>query len=367
MCWCTLRRFDHPGLLPGNPLAECLSRVLQIGMLIEETVTRTIERDGRRRDVVESERKVSLRPGIDARPQLVVSARYEDVSMVLYATPRSEAIDMGPVRDVLLLKRSYRERLRTLVEDHVHRRFLKIEATDQPVRADGKPASSKLGWKITNTALDASSDNAETWIYWSTPDASSHMPLDVMPLKDDGHVRVKVGALVDAYENWAKKLVRPDAEDSTGGGTKAKSDHKFVVSMSFGQQGITLRERDPAKDWLLPVSGALKRGMHLQFAPKDIQAVFGMLLKQPASLFELQPDETGVLAISWMDELAQYRLFVPTCRKDMSRTDRMLMQMQSISAGNEPATEVPTPSAPEESDTSEETLPPEYNIEACRL
>ena len=363
-----LRRFDHPGLLPGNATAEFLDRVLQIGTLIEESVTIEAEGDGRRRETVISERKVSLRPGADGRPQLVVSVRHDDVSMVLHATPRAAAIDLGPVSEILLLKRSHRKRLATLIEDPIHRRFLEIEATDKPVRADGKPATSKLGWKITNTAVAEGSKNAKTWIYWSTPTASSEFPLDVMPLNDNGHVRITVDAMADAYDKWAKKLVKPKNGNKTDEGPKAKDDHKFAVAMLFAAEGITLRERNLANDYQLPVSGSLSRGMHLKFAPKDMQAVLAMLLKQPASLFELQPDERGVLAISWMDELAQYRLFVPTCRsKDLSRSDRMLAQMQPVNSAAKSVAEVELANSPDEKFDSEEPLPLVDEIEACRL
>lgn len=311
-------RFDDPAVMPANPTAEFLSRVFAVGDVVEEKVIPYTDDKGRQLRHIATERKVSLRRDAGGKTQLVVSPRYDDVGMVLHATPMVDSIDLGDVEGLLLLKRTYRNRLRQLVADRIHRRFLSVEASTNPVRKDGDAATSKLGWLVTNTALKGVTDsvNAAVWVYWSQPKDTAQLPLDVLPMAALGHFRLRKADLQVALEKWVEKL--KDADDKA----------TFAITLLCGNDGLTLRERDLSNDYTLPVSGGLKRGMNLKFSPKDIYAVFKALTSTQADLFEVQPDDMGGMAISWMDELAQYRLFVPTCRaKDLSRTDRLLAPM----------------------------------------
>ncbi len=314
-------RFDDPVVTPANPMAELLSRVLTIGDVVEEKVIHYTDDKGRQLRNIVTERKVSLRRDAAGKPQLVVSPRYDDVGMVLHATPMVDSIDLGEVDGLLLLKRSYRERLRQLVDNRIHRRFLEVEATTAPVRKDGDAADSKLGWLVKNTALEGveRSANAAVWVYWSQPKQTAQLPLDVLPLADLGRFRIRKADLQAAYDKWVEGLKKADDKAT------------FPITLLFGTKGLTLRERDLSNDYTLPVTGVMKRGMNLKFAPKDIHAVFATLLATQADLFEVQPDDMGGMAITWMDELAEYRLFVPSCRaKDLSRTDRLLVPMAAL-------------------------------------
>ncbi len=313
-----LRLYDNADLMPANPTATFLDRVLRTGRLVDETVAYVVGKGGQRVKVIETERKVTLRPDVDGKAQMVISPRYDEVGMVLHATPMAAAIDLGPVDQILLLKRSYRDRIQSVVADPIHRRFLTVAATAAPTRANGDPATSKLAWTITNSALDAATSiNAETCIYWGVPAETSQLPLDVLPLANNGRVRVSRKDLQVAFDGWVKGL------------RKAGEGEKFAVAMAFSSdQGITLSERDPENNYALPAAGRLAHGVHLKFTPKDVYAVTVALLSQRADVFEIQPDAAGGMAISWMDDLAKYRLFVPTCRaKDLSRSDRLLAQM----------------------------------------
>jgi hypothetical protein len=334
-------RFDDPAATPANPMAEFLSRVFAVGDVVEEKVIPYTDDKGRQLRHIATERKVSLRRDAGGKPQLVVSPRYDDVGMVLHATPMSDGIDLGDVEGLLLLKRNYRNRLRQLVADRIHRRFLEVETTTAPVRKDGDAATSKLGWLVTNTALQGVNDsaNAAVWVYWSQPKDTAQLPLDVLPLANLGHFRFCKADLQTAYETWVEKL--KDADDKA----------TFAITLLFGTNGLTLRERDLSNEHDLPVTGVLKRGMNLKFAPKDIHAVFKALLLTQADHFEIQPDDMGGMAITWTDELAEYRLFVPTCRaKDLSRTDRLLAPMSAVIAASAEA------DADNDGDTDEEDV-----------
>lgn len=317
--------FDDPTVTPANPMAEFLSRVLAVGAVVEEKVIPYTDEKGRQLRHIATERKVSLRRDPVGKAQLVVSPRYDDVGMVLHATPMVDSIDLGEVDGLLLLKRTYRNRLRQLVENRIHRRFLSVEATTAAVRKDGDVATSKLGWLVTNSALEGveGSANASVWVYWSQPKGTAQLPLDVLPLTNQGHFLVRKADLQTAYDTWVAELKNAD-EKAT-----------FAITLLFSTKGLALRERDLTNDYTLPVTGILKRGMNLKFAPKDIHAVFATLIGTQADVFEVQPDDMGGMAISWMDELAQYRLFVPTCRaKDLSRTDRLLAPMSAVIAAS---------------------------------
>ena len=302
--------FNDEDLLPTNDQVEFIARVLALGQLVDEGRTSNITEDGLQAGKKELERRMlTLVPSERTGLELVVSARFADASVVIKAIPNIGRLDLGKVEFPIMMPWKQSNDLGKKLEDPSKRRLLDVMPEYN---------EDEYSWIVSNSALIAiGSDNAEESFSFDALENEPNMPLDVDIFKPQFAVNTSIDDLGKLYHLCLKTW--KDTKDGT------KNDKH--MTLTFKDNGMTY-EFPGKPSHTLPCAGANPVGVTMKFRPRDIHDLVLLLTQQHVDQVKVAGDSSGLLCVSWADNVGHYSVYLPTATSDHKLEHRRVAPMR---------------------------------------
>lgn len=311
----TLSSYQDEALFPVAPMTQFLGRVMSLGKLVEEgrqtgrTVNGTAAGEKQK-----EQRTMTLVPGGEGRAEVMVSALYADASVVVTAVPHHKDIALGKVSSASMLSRDGYLALEDDVIDMIERRLVTVTA---------QSAGGKLSWSLKNAAVKKKDGSVEVKeLAWTDLTGKFTPPLSVEGFRPKFTVQVKKAQVAEVLSSrYATDETQKKAEASD-----AVFDVEFVgnafsarVLGQVGESGIAGAEE--------PVG--------IRCRECDAHGLLSALTIQKAETFTFEGDPRGLLAVSWTDDVASYKVFVPARMTDGGLNPSRLAPLE-VKAAEEP-------------------------------
>lgn len=313
-------RYEDDVLMPTIPNTEFVAGLLELSEIVEDGKETELTHGGTESgQKIETKKVITFRPNAKDVPELVISARHADSSVIIHATPK-DANSLGTPKQTLFMFSEARKNLYQEIKSSEFRRFIDIQATDEPVKADGKPASSPLGWVLGNQALiNANFANARQTYFWSDGSNSGSRPLDIDNFTPDFRGTISAEDMALLYqlklEQWGS-AVDPNKNSKTMGMSFSKDRLKFTV------KGVEPYEID--------IVDGKGPNCNLNFRPRELHDLLAFLVTRSTDKFGFAADEGGLLELSWADPYGSYRVYLPTVTTDGRLQSRRVAPMKVV-------------------------------------
>ena len=316
--------------LDADPACEFLGRVLDLGGIIRDRQeVANFDTSGAKS---KTERMISIKPGLDGRPQLVVSVNKAESGAVLHAQPFDPEF-LSVSRGACVLNALGRKSIEDKITDLGRRSLYSVKLDTDPKTPTGKPSQYALTWKFTNRALEEKKKASATSIinFVQLSNVTSK-PLDIAnfePSFEGVMDDVEINRIFDQLlKPWDDR--RKNAGEKKDGSNKKKATedkNKFLVlELRKGKLTMTCGDADPVVTDFKTNSTEIVR---MQFRIGDIHDLFNRLRSWATSSFEIVGDEAGLLCFSWRDHYGSYRFFLPTVLADGKLQTRRVAAMRA--------------------------------------
>lgn len=301
--------------IPCDPMTEFLGRAIQIGSTIREGYEiNSTTGDGSK---VRVRRCITLRPDDQGHTQLAMSTTYVDAGPVFKATPRKLEITALP-HETLIMRQENRRRFEKELASPQIRSLLSLSVSDQPLRADGKPAESDMAWIVDNRALQEhqGDDYAPRTIYWKSIADKKTKPLDVEIFRPCFGGDVDISDIGLIFEDVLKPWAESKAAD--------KAKHRLGVSVENDELTVTC---GPQLNYVTKLKNPLKVAGAVSLRPRDIFDLFLRLVDWKTNKFTIRGDLGGLLQIAWTDDFADYEYYLPILNAEGRLETRRICKM----------------------------------------
>ena len=314
-----IARVEDEAFLPADKSSQLVHRVLSLGHVVEHARPTAETVDGTKAGAKRyTERVLTLRPDAKGQAQLVVSARYGDASAVVYATPKTSSVDFGPISDAFVLSMDQYVELEKRLKDRYQRRFMRVETDAEPVIEQEQYLDCKLTWSTAYCEQVDPQDKAGQTFYWTEWSQDKRKPFDVENCQWQFEVTADKAQFETALSHF---VVEEDG----------KLKHAFpdeAMTLAFGGSKMAIKATG-FTDVELAVGGTVAEPVELRLRPQDVSELLANLVAQDADNFTIKGDDNGALAVFWGDELADYAVYIPTCKADLSLESRRVASMRN--------------------------------------
>ena len=315
-----IARIEDEAFLPAEKSSQLVHRALSLGHIVEHGRPTSETVDGTKAGVKrQTERVMTLRSDAKGAAQLVLSAKYGDASAVVHVTPKAHAVDLGEVDGVFVLNAAQCMELDKKLNDRYQRRFISVQADAEPVIDTEQYEHCKLTWSASYCQQVDPDDKAGQTYYWDDLAQDKRKPFDV----ENYQWQFEVTADKAQFENALSYFTVEE---------DGKPKRKFpdeAMSLVFEGNTMTIKSADTAGIGVA-LEGTIAEAVELPMRPHDVSVLLAKLVNQDADSFTIKGDEAGLFAISWTDALADYAVFIPTCKTDLSLESRRVAPMRKI-------------------------------------
>lgn len=315
-----IARIEDEAFLPADKSSQLVHRALSLGHIVEHGRLTSETVDGTKAGVKrQTERVMTLRPDAKGAAQLVLSAKYGDASAVVHVTPKAHVVDLGEVDGVFVLNYAQCMELDKKLNDRYQRRFISVQADAEPVIDTEQYEHCKLTWSASYCQQVDPDDKAGETYYWDDLAQDKRKPFDV----ENYQWQFEVTADKAQFENALSYFTVEE---------EGKPNRKFpdeAMSLVFEGNTMTIKSADTSGIGVA-VEGTIAEAVELPMRPHDVSVLLAKLVNQDADSFTIKGDEAGLFAISWTDALADYAVFIPTCKTDLSLESRRVAPMRKI-------------------------------------
>lgn len=305
----TLLSFNDTSLLPGNPRAEFMSRVLRLGELVltgEKTDKKL--NDLKAGQTLKSERVMSLIPDGTVGTRIVISTLYTDASVVVMATPAAAACTLEAVTAPVTLDSVQLKQLAKVLAERASSRLVDVELRDEEGVAS---------FVVTNAALVAKNHNGgvKTLVLLDVAELA-HKPLVVDGFRAQVAGNVTRDQLLALYKgglaDWKPGAAKAAQKVAQLGFSNGKMTYKLP-----GQPDVVI-----SCDLHMPGTDALN------LRTKDLHDVIQAVLNEDASSLTFGADTGGMLRLGWSDRFGNYEVYLPTATSSGELSSRRLEPMR---------------------------------------
>lgn len=310
--------------LDADPSCEFLGRVLDLGSIIRDRQeVSNFDSSGAKS---KTERMLTIKPGADGLPELVVSVNKAEAGPVLYARPNN-ADFLSLDRGACVLNGRDRKTIEDKISDLGRRSLYSLKLDTDPKTDKGHPSNYALKWQFTNRALaEKQKDSATSVVNFMQLSNVTAKPLDIANFEpsfegvmDDVEINRIFDDLLQPWNDNRKK----NASGKKKSGEDANKN--FLLELRKGKLTITCGDADPLLSDFKTNSPEIVR---MQFRIGDIYSLFNKLRSWPTSNFEIIGDDAGLLCFSWRDSYGQYRFYLPTVLADGKLQTRRVAYMR---------------------------------------
>ncbi|KPF90612.1 hypothetical protein IP81_14765 [Novosphingobium sp. AAP83] len=287
-----LLKIDSTVIGKPSPMVDFVARAFSLGELVREG------RDSNINDTAGTGKKFKVARsfclvGQAGRTDLSISARYTEASAVIHAYPKT-GVTIGSVQQgqALMLKADAGLELGKQLRDPTKRVFLDLQAMEDI-------GSAPVVWEAT-TKLG---DNAKTLIFeWQSLFTEANRPVSVKDSYDPAStITLKQEHLRAIFSEYLCQWKRTKKDDS-----KVKKQ----LTLSFDGSTFTVgHEAFGHKNFV--VDDKLNGSVSLQMRPRDIVDLFTKLIELDVDCCSMSADPTGLLAVTWDDEVGDYAVYLP--------------------------------------------------------
>lgn len=286
--------------------AELIGRILRLGSLVDEAQGKS-SIPANRGDVADDKnlditRTMTLRQTPQGKPEIILSPRRASSSIMVSAVAKNGALPI--VDQPMWMMTRDRKRCETHFSDKNKRWLFKVDFETRPKVDDDGVERQRLFMNVTNSALmDSNKTPKQEGFYWSDfkkvidqplARADSFSPQFSVALSLDQVRQIYREFLVD----WLK--ARQD-----------KKKHADKIHIAF-KDGEMILSAERAGKLTIPTQSNVTQPHSMQFRAQDLVRLFERLVEQKSRQFTFNGDDTGMLQITWTDELADYDLSIPT-------------------------------------------------------
>lgn len=307
-----LVKYDAAATSPTNDHADFIARVWELGQLVGEGKLTEVTEDGTVSGKKLAEQRVlSLLPNKDAGLELMVSARLAEASVIVKATPRLERVILGEAASPMMMPHLQGRALAKMLDNKAVRRLVTVNP---------KMENNNLSWVAHNKALaDIQSANAIREFSCSDLIDEAHRPLDVLQFRAQFAVQVSVADFAGLYRD---RLV--DWSES-----KAANKNERQTTLTFRDNTMTwsFEGRD---NYTVLSAGKNPSVVAMTFRSRDVHDLVKVLTKQQVASFTIKGDSSGLLMVTWSDQLGHYSVYLPTATKTNTLEHRCVAPYQFL-------------------------------------
>ena len=285
-------KIDAAVLGNNDPVADFTARAVSLGELVREgyegNVTVEDAKAAKKHKVTRAYSLTALGEGT----QLVVSARYTDVSAVIHAVPKPH-INIGKVKDgqFLTLAIENGAGFAKQFTDAGHRALLTVtaqqSASDAPVL-----------WDI-DTALEGKSETQH--LSWKSLYTDPNRPVDTYDYLADCTINLSHADLRDLYDTYLSGWVK-----------NKKNDQKVAKPLTVSFDGITLKVgHEVYGHYQRTVGDKQGAAVSVIMRPRDLVDLCSKLIELNVDCCAISGDTNRMLAASWEDEFGDYIVYLP--------------------------------------------------------
>ena len=324
-----IARYENPTALPVPETTEFIARMLELGSLVPEgsdgnevTASKNATDEPSR-----GQRAIVLRLSDDEKREFVISSQGADASPVIYVYPK-EQIDLGTPASPVFLTGKNRKALEKKVFSYDKRRKIDFTFDMTPKQGDGQtPATSPMSWLACHATLKAKDrKNAVQQYFWFDLAKTGKRPLEV----DNFRPSFKATLSSSDIELIFNLQMKPwfEAKDPK------KDERQFAIAYKDQVFLVAFKDGDGYKT---DVPNSQGEHVQLNFRPRDFYELFSLLVRQHGKDYEISGDVGGLLEVRWSDNLADYRVCLPTRTTDNRLQGRRLEPMRIIRAASKVA------------------------------
>ena len=314
-----IARVEDQTIMPTDKSSQLVHQVLSLGHIVEHGMLTAETVDGTKAGAKRyTERVMSLRRDAKDNAQLVVSAQYGDASAVVYVTPKFEQFNIDAPNNVFVLDSTQCIYLEKALKDRYQRRFMLINTEVDPVIEGDHDQNCKLAWSTSYISEIDPFDKAGHSYYWTVLGQETRKPFDVENCQWQFEIAVDKSQL--------EKVLSHYTSEADGKQTLKFTDE--VMSFVFNDNCLTINSAE-SEGIKLEFEGNVSESVKLSMRPQDVSVLLNKLIKQDATSFTVKGDHGGVFAVFWGDKLADYAVYVPTCKHDMTLENRRVAPMRN--------------------------------------
>lgn len=286
--------------------ADLLGRVLRLGELAHEKPggsAKLVHRGAVPFDrTLDITRTVTLRMNQGEQPELIVSSRRTSASAIVRVVPKNGALTS--VSKPVYLRTKDRKHCEDVLGNPEKRWLFNVSFDHSPTTQSGEAAISPLKMILENSVVtDTSGNPVKEELYWSDLANVDDMPLvradSFKPQFSVTISKSQARELGTVFVRMWPSNVKP--QDLIG---------KFVyLEFKPGEILVTVNGQSHGK---IEIDKPISRSHSLKFKAEDIRHLMRGLIHQNTDEFQLNGDATGMLQVTWDDELALYDVSLPT-------------------------------------------------------
>lgn len=286
--------------------ADFMGRVLRLGQMAHERAngsSQLLNRGKVARDqTLDITRTVTLRMNKAERPEIVISSRRTSASAIVRAVPKNGALTT--VSHPVYLRTRDRKRCESFLGNPESRWLFKVGFEHNPTTQSGDPAESPLKMNLENSVVkDASGVPKSDGFYWADLNKVESRPLiRADSFKPQFSIKITKDQIKEIAMIFGKLWPSAKAPKDIVG--------KFI-HLEF-KPGEILVTANGHTHGTVEIESQIARSYSLKFKAEDIRILISNLLQQHSSEFELNGDSTGMLQVTWDDDLADYDVSMPT-------------------------------------------------------
>lgn len=287
---------------PATPHCEFLANAVRLGVIVGEGDSEGVTRDSTQAgEVLKSERMMVLRPEVDGRTKLVISARHVEASPVIYGWP-NDWPELDQIKKDVVLPEKHHKQMERDLSNRLRRRRIEFEAKFSPKRADGKPAISPMAFEVFYAALaEKKPESARQQFYWNFMGNAGHRPVD------QEHFDHQFEDVLD-QEDIAILLTGPFDKWS-----KEKGSNKNKAPVLFAYDGKKLSVKVNGNE---PINFIRKVDLgakyKMSFRAREFHRLLTALQSEDCQSFRMRGDEGGLLEIFWTNSTGHWAVYMPT-------------------------------------------------------
>lgn len=296
--------------------AELIGRMLRLGSLVDEAKGKS-SIPANRGDVADDNnlditRTMTLRQTAQGKSEIIVSPRRASSSLMVSAVAKNGALPSVD-KPMWLLTRD-RKRCESHFADKNKRWLFKVDFENRPKVDDDGMERQRLFMNVTNSAVtDSDKKPKEEGFYWSDFSKVMDQPL---ARAESFSPQFSVGLSLDQIREAYREFLM--------GWRKARQDkkkHADTIHIAF-KDGEMILSAERATKLTIPTQSNVPQPHSMQFRAEDLVKLFERLIEQKTRQFTLNGDDTGMLQITWTDELADYDLSIPTVMSEGVRNPK---------------------------------------------
>ena len=313
-----LRKLDNKAMLPVDDAAEFVSRVLSLGELVE-TGKKTKHRVNKvaAAEQIKVYSLFSMIPD-GATAKLMVSGCMDHCSVVIHAKPVYDiASDLVQTQDHLYMLKPGHKELAAKLHDRTNRTLYTLSRDAVPVRNDGKPSGSQIGWCLTNSALSSTKRNtAHRRMFWDHMAKGNYHPIDVEPYTTQFTASVTQAELAKLFVEYLKQFKTLTADKSQSNAMTLRFETDKLTIVYKGQD-----------DQIVPVNATLAQTFEIMLRPHDVYGIVSKLKQLEVPVVTLSGNINGVFKVSFTDGVGEFDIYIPTCDDEQQLTPKFFAKL----------------------------------------